>query len=128
MVARLSRVRGDGQHEISVRLDPPELGGVQVDARLEGTRLTVRIHAEQAAARELLAEALPRLRASLAEQGFVPGEVSVQLGLDSSPRGRGGDDRPVPPTFASGGPAPSPKLVPAVPYRVRAGEGLDLWA
>ena len=39
ITTRLRDVSSPGRHELSVRLDPPELGAVQIDARLDGSRL-----------------------------------------------------------------------------------------
>jgi hypothetical protein len=118
-----------------MRLDPADLGGLTIDARLEGTRLTVHIRAEHGATQELLNDTLPRLRESLAQQGFVPEQLSVQLGFDGAGASGGGaaHDRarsfnaPNPP----GSPAPAPARTPRVsgPTTVSGTRGgLDLWA
>jgi hypothetical protein len=136
VVARLRELRQDGRHEISLRLDPPDLGGVTIDARLEGARLTVHIRAEHGTTQELLADALPRLRESLAQQGFVPDRVSVELGFDSAGGGTGRDGTPR--DGARGFAAPSPVSPPPAPARAPrvpvpasvpgTGGGLDVWA
>jgi len=129
IATRLREIRTPGRHEISVRLDPPELGAVRIDARLEGARLHLQIRAEHAPTGELLADALPRLRESLVQQGFVPADVSVHLGLDGSGRHSARDGAP---TFApprDGEPSPQPRTVPASAARaVVASDGLDVWA
>jgi flagellar hook-length control protein FliK len=129
IATRLREVRTPGRHEISVRLDPPELGAVRIDARLEGARLHLQIRAEHAPTGDLLADALPRLRDSLVQQGFVPADVSVHLGLDGSGRHSARDGAP---TFApprDGEPSPQPRTVPAAATRaVVASDGLDVWA
>jgi hypothetical protein len=128
VVARLSEVRHSGRHEMSLRLDPPDLGGVRIEARLDGTRLQVEIRVDQAPTRELLAEALPRLRESLAQQGFVPDQVSVHLGLEGAGRHPGRDGAPAFTPPPSGEPLPPPRPArPAAPRAARASDGLDLW-
>ena len=126
---RLRDVKGPGLHEISLRLDPPDLGAVRIDARLEGTRLHLQIRAEHAPTGELLADALPRLREALSQQGFVSSTVSVHLGFDASGRQFTPDNAP---TFAprpDGVAAPPPAVVAApTPRAVLAGDGLDVWA
>jgi flagellar hook-length control protein FliK len=128
ITTRLRDIKGPGRHEISVRLDPPDLGSVRIDARLEGARLHVQIRAEHAPTGEMLADALPRIRESLVQQGFVPMDVSVQLGMDTSARQFTRDGSP---TFT---PAPHGERVappPAVPAAARAvpiSDGLDVWA
>ena len=87
VVERLGVITRDGRHQISLRLDPPELGAVRIDAVLHNRELTLHIRAELAPAREALEQALPWLRDSLAAQGLVGAHVTVDLGLDSAPRG-----------------------------------------
>ncbi len=87
VVERLAVITRDGRHQISLRLDPPELGAVRIDAVLHNRELTLHIRAELAPAREALEQALPWLRESLAAQGLVAAHVTVDLGLDSAPRG-----------------------------------------
>jgi len=129
IATRLRDVKGPGRHEISLRLDPPHLGAVRIDARLEGGQLHLQIRAEHAPTGELLADALPRLREALSQQGFAPTDVNVQLGLDASGRQFTRDDAQ---TFApppDGDTAPAPQAVRApAPLAAAATDGLDVWA
>jgi flagellar hook-length control protein FliK len=119
-----------------MRLDPPELGGVTIDARLDGTRLTVHIRAEHGATQEMLADALPRLRESLTQQGFVTDQINVQLSFDATGGGafRDGTARDDGRPFAAPAPASPPPAPPrparaTVPTFGRAAHGgLDVWA
>lgn len=129
VVTRLTPLR-QGRQEVSLRLDPPDLGAVRVEATLDGQRLTLRITAEQESARTLLEGALPRLRESLSQQGFVADQLTVQLGLDASSRDLNGRafprfDHPVPTD-------PPPRAHEAVSaparWREASTDGLDLWA
>lgn len=86
IASRVVTMRRDGQQSLSLRLDPPSLGTVHIDAVLDGKHLNVHIRADHAPTRELLDAALPRLRDSLDRQGFHASEVTVHLGLDGSPR------------------------------------------
>jgi flagellar hook-length control protein FliK len=128
IATRLRDVRTDGRHEISLRLDPPDLGTVRIDARLEGTRLQVQIHAERATTGEALADALPRLREALSQQGFVPSEISVHLGLDASGRQFARDSAPTFTPPRDGEPSPQPRVVRAPARAVALSDGLDVWA
>jgi hypothetical protein len=128
VAARLGELRREGRHEISLRLDPPDLGGVRIEARLEGARLEVQIRTEHASTRELLTEALPRLRESLAQQGFVPEQVSVQLGLDGSGRQQARDGAPMFTPPPSGGTVPRPPAVRVAAPSALVSDGLDVWA
>ena len=129
IATRLREVKTPGRHELSVRLDPPDLGTVRIDARLEGATLHVQIRAEHAPTGEMLADAIPRLRESLVQQGFVPADVSVQLGLDNSGRQFTRDGTPTftPPSDGERVPAP-PGARAATARAVSATDGLDVWA
>ena len=128
VVTRLRELRTPGRHEISVRLDPPELGGVRIDARLEGSRLHVQIRAEHAPTSEMLTDALPRIRETLAQQGFAPGDVSVHLGFDGSGRHSARDSAPTFTPPRDNEPSRQPRTVPAIARAVAAVDGLDVWA
>lgn len=129
VVTRLTPLR-QGRQEMSLRLEPPDLGSIRVEAVLDGQRLTLRITAEQESAKSLLEGTLPRLRESLSQQGFVTDQLTVQLGLDASAREFAGRafprfERPVPPDLparaAESASAPSR-------WRESITDGLDLWA
>jgi hypothetical protein len=128
VVTRLRELRTPGRHEISVRLDPPELGGVRIDARLEGARLHVHIRAEHALTGEMLTDALPRIRETLAQQGFAPGDVSVHLGLDGSGRHSARDSAPTFTPPRDHEPSPASRAVPVTAGAVSTTDGLELWA
>lgn len=126
---RVLALHREGRQEIAFGLDPPELGGVRIEAVLDGQRLTLRIRAEHESARNMLAGALPRLRESLAEQGIVSDRLTLHVGLDASPRE---SSRHAPWTLAREPlPQPAPSAVRPVPAGPRPCEprpgGLDLW-
>ncbi|WP_045376084.1 flagellar hook-length control protein FliK [Vibrio campbellii] len=68
--------------EAKIRLDPPELGKLDLLVRVEGDRLNVQINANTAATREALMQVSERLRTELQEQNFV--HVDVNVGSDQS--------------------------------------------
>lgn len=72
--------------EAKIRLDPPELGKLDLFVRVEGDRLSVQINANAAATREALIQVSERLRAELQSQNFVHVEVNVSSG-DSQQQG-----------------------------------------
>jgi len=129
VVTRLTPLR-QGHQEVSLRLEPPDLGSVRVEAVLDGQRLTLRITAEQESAKTLLESTLPRLKESLSQQGFVTDQLTVGLDLDASARefaGRGFArfERPMPTDL----PARAAESVSApARWRASATDGLDLWA
>jgi flagellar hook-length control protein FliK len=66
--------------EAKIRLDPPELGKLDLLVRVEGDRLNVQINANATATREALVQISERLRAELQQQNFV--HVDVNVGSD----------------------------------------------
>ncbi|MCG6365399.1 flagellar hook-length control protein FliK [Vibrio fluvialis] len=66
--------------EAKIRLDPPDLGKLDLVVRVEGDRLSVQINANAAATREALIQVSDRLRAELQSQNFV--HVDVNVGSD----------------------------------------------
>lgn len=63
--------------EAKIRLDPPDLGKLDLLVRVEGDRLSVQINANTVATREALMQVSERLRTELQEQNFVHVDVNV---------------------------------------------------
>lgn len=61
-----------------IRLDPPDLGSVQVKVSTAGESATVNFVVQSQQARDALEHAAPRLRELLAQQGIELGQSSVQ--------------------------------------------------
>jgi len=61
-----------------IRLDPPDLGGMQIKVNLSGDTAQVNFNVQSLAAKEMLDQAAPRLRDMLAQQGIELGQSSVQ--------------------------------------------------
>ncbi|MGR5488524.1 flagellar hook-length control protein FliK, partial [Vibrio alfacsensis] len=57
--------------EARIRLDPPDLGKLDLMVRVEGDRLSVQINANAAATREALMQVSERLRFELQNQNFM---------------------------------------------------------
>lgn len=68
--------------EAKIRLDPPELGKMNLIVRVEGDTLNVQINANAASTREALVQVSDRLRAELQNQNFI--NVNVNVGSDGS--------------------------------------------
>ncbi|WP_417883128.1 flagellar hook-length control protein FliK [Vibrio rumoiensis] len=60
----------------TIRLDPPELGKLEVKVRIDGDKLFVTVNANHAQTREAVSQGLDRLRADL----NFNGQVSVDIG------------------------------------------------
>lgn len=77
---RVSLQAQQNMQEAKIRLDPPELGKLDLLVRVEGDRLSVQINANAVATREALIQVSERLRAELQNQNFVHVEVNVGSG------------------------------------------------
>ncbi|SDK06784.1 flagellar hook-length control protein FliK [Ferrimonas sediminum] len=66
--------------QAEIRLDPPELGALQVKIQMNGDQAQVQMHAAQAQTRELVEQALPRLREMLAQQGITLADTHISHG------------------------------------------------
>ena len=66
--------------QAEIRLDPPELGKVELNVRLDGDRLHIQMHAANSSVRDALLTGLDRLRAELAmDHG---GQIDVDISQD----------------------------------------------
>ena len=67
-----------GIQQAEIRLDPPELGQMMVRIQVQGDSTQVQFQVSQHQTRELVEQAMPRLREMLAEQGMqlTDGQVS----------------------------------------------------
>ena len=103
MVERLARDIGEhfrvGEQQAVLRLDPPELGKVKIDLRIEGGQLHVRIAAEGQESQALIEHHLPELHQALCAGQIDVGAVRVSQGewnpgsglaqnFNQSPQGR----------------------------------------
>lgn len=83
-----------GGGTVTLRLDPPELGALQVSLVMKDNLATVTFRAESAEAARLLSQTLAQLRETLAAAGVVVDRMSVQQGSrpesGSSGSGQGG--------------------------------------
>jgi hypothetical protein len=126
---RVGLAHREGREEVSFRLDPPELGAVRIQAVLEGQRLTLHIRTEHEAARAALEQSMPQLKESLSQQGIVAGRVTIELGLDTSPRGFAGQGFAGSPREETGD-VPARSNAVSVPRRTWSEmdrRGVDLW-
>lgn len=115
VAAEISTHTRQGQHEITMRLEPPELGNLKIELVLDGDRLQARVTAEVADARNLIQMHLPELREALQAHKLDLVNVQVDLGGWGGPNGGlAQDSRP-----DSGGRGD----VAALPSLVQATEG-----
>jgi flagellar hook-length control protein FliK len=101
--------------EARIKLNPPELGAVDVKISLVEDKTFVQLTAATTAARDELAQSLPRLRELFAASGLELGGASVESGRGGHP-GTGGGYEAVP---RNTGERPDLELLPATaPTRV----------
>ncbi|WP_377160778.1 flagellar hook-length control protein FliK [Pseudoalteromonas fenneropenaei] len=93
---RVSAMLNLNNKEAEIRLDPPELGSMQIRIRTDAEQAQVSFVVQNQQAKEALEQSLPRLREMLAEQGINLGESSVEQGSggnaqnDEQSQGKGG--------------------------------------
>ncbi len=73
----LSSAVSQGGGAVTLRLTPEALGTVRVQLDMSGGRVAAHFQAETSAARELLQQQLPQLRASLEAQGLTVDRLSA---------------------------------------------------
>jgi flagellar hook-length control protein FliK len=113
VAAEISTHSRQGQHEITMRLEPPELGNLKIELLLDGDRLQARVTAEGADAGNLIQTHLPELRQALQAHNLDLVNVQVDLGgrnglgagglaQDSGRDSGGRGDAAAPPSLAQG--------------------------
>ncbi|WP_415225852.1 flagellar hook-length control protein FliK [Psychromonas sp.] len=75
---RILMMIGQGKQEVSIRLDPAELGSMHIKLQLQQDQVQLTIHTQVAQSRDIIEQNLPRLREQLAQQGVSLGETSVE--------------------------------------------------
>ncbi|WP_299005610.1 flagellar hook-length control protein FliK [uncultured Shewanella sp.] len=80
MQQQLVTMVSQGVQQAEIRLDPAELGQMMVRIQVQGDTTQVQFQVNQAQTRDLIEQALPRLKDMLAEQGMQlsEGQVSYQ--------------------------------------------------
>ncbi len=73
-IATFSR---NGIHNAEIRLHPEELGALQITLRVHQEQAQIHIISEHAQVRQAMEQAMPQLRAALAESGLQLGQANV---------------------------------------------------
>ena len=78
MKQQLITMVSQGIQHAEIRLDPPELGQLMVRIQVQGDQTQVQFHVAQHQTRDLIEQAIPRLKELLSEQGMqlVDSQVS----------------------------------------------------
>jgi len=78
MGERIMMMVNQGKHEVTIRLDPAELGSMHIKMQVHQEQLQVSIHTQVAQSRDIIEQNLPKLREQLAEQGISLGDANVE--------------------------------------------------
>ncbi|QYJ72765.1 flagellar hook-length control protein FliK [Shewanella sp. FJAT-51649] len=89
MKQQLVTMVSQGIQQAEIRLDPPELGHMLVKVQVHGDQTQVQFHVTQSQTRDVVEQAIPRLRELLQEQGMQLADSHVSQG-DQGQRREGG--------------------------------------
>ena len=75
---RILMMLKQGKQEVTIRLDPAELGSMHIKLQVQQDQLQVAIQTQVGQSRDIIEQNLPRLREQLAQQGINLAEASVE--------------------------------------------------
>ncbi len=85
---RVSWMISQGLRQADIRLNPPELGMLEVRVQMQGDQASIQFNTAHAEVKDALDSALPRLREMLAENGLELADVNVsQQGQQNAKQG-----------------------------------------
>ncbi len=126
VAANVEVVQRNGQTNVHLHLDPPQLGSVQIHLTATEHSVSARIVVAQEGTRQLLQDQAQHLRQSLSQAGVSLGSFDVARDGGGGSRGGNPQAPPQPARFAS---APTaPPRVSTAPAVSRSTEGIDLIA
>jgi len=77
---RVSSMLSINNKEAEIRLDPPEMGSMQIRIRSDAEQAQINFVVQNQQAKEALEQSMPRLREMLAQQGVELGESTISYG------------------------------------------------
>jgi flagellar hook-length control protein FliK len=89
---RVSSMLSINNKEAEIRLDPPEMGSMQIRIRSDAEQAQINFVVQNQQAKEALEQSLPRLREMLAQQGIELGESSISYGQSGGDETEQGED------------------------------------
>ncbi|MCL1091286.1 flagellar hook-length control protein FliK [Shewanella profunda] len=89
MKQQLITMVSNGIQHAEIRLDPPELGHMTVKIQVHGDQTQVQFHVTQSQTRDMVEQAIPRLRELLQEQGMQLADSHVSQGEQEQGRDGG---------------------------------------
>lgn len=81
----------NGLHSAEIRLHPEELGSLQISLRVQQDQAQIHIVSEHAHIRHAMEQAMPQLRAAMAESGIQLGQANVSAEGQPSAAGQQGE-------------------------------------
>jgi len=87
LAERVRMLVNQGNMSADIRLDPPDLGSMQIRISMSGEQASVNFVVQSQQARDMLDQAVPRLREMLAERGIELGQSSVEQQQKDAGRG-----------------------------------------
>nr|WP_231616338.1 flagellar hook-length control protein FliK [Pseudoalteromonas sp. SWYJZ12] len=81
---RVSSMLSINNKEAEIRLDPPEMGSMQIRIRSDAEQAHINFVVQNQQAKEALEQSMPRLREMLAQQGLELGESTISYGQSGS--------------------------------------------
>ncbi|MGB7995728.1 MAG: flagellar hook-length control protein FliK [Photobacterium halotolerans] len=78
LAERVQMLMSKNLKHVDIRLDPPELGRMQIKLAINNDQASVQFHVGNAQTRDLVEQAMPRLRELLQQQGIQLTQGSVQ--------------------------------------------------
>jgi len=77
---RVSSMLSINNKQAEIRLDPPEMGSMQIRIRSDAEQAQINFVVQNQQAKEALEQSMPRLREMLAQQGLELGESTISYG------------------------------------------------
>ncbi|CAM2968301.1 flagellar hook-length control protein FliK [Shewanella amazonensis] len=116
----------DGIQQAEIRLDPPELGSMMVRIQVQGNETQVQFHVNAQQTKDVVEQAMPRLRELLAQQGMelTDGQVSHERRGE----GRGRQDTPEGSQFVTMDEFPAEELQLSANQTTSYSSGIDYYA
>ncbi|WP_254693664.1 flagellar hook-length control protein FliK [Shewanella sp. MEBiC00475] len=84
MKQQLITMVSNGIQQAEIRLDPPELGHLTVKIQIQGDQTQVQFHVAQSQTRDIVEQAMPRLRDMLSQEGLQLTDSHVSQGDEGS--------------------------------------------
>lgn len=77
-----------GSKSITIKLDPPDLGGIQIKLRMDNGVLTANFKVDSSSVKDIFSQAMPHIKTSLEGSGIKPGDFNVDVRQDGYAQGR----------------------------------------